>query len=195
MLTLTDDLITEIEINGHNLKLNMAFDNIVKINQIQNNDELTDLEQMMHGAHLLFSDNKQINHMNHETLCRCFVDAYTKLFIDTQKKVVTYDRLGNPMPEISSSDDGEEEQSYCLTQDAEYIFSSFMMDYNINLLNERGKMHWYEFQVLLNGLSDDTMFNKVMRIRREPLPKDAKDRSAAEKLKKQFALKPKHAKR
>lgn len=186
MLTLTDNLINEIEINGFVFKLNMSFDNIIRIDQIQNDLSLSDAEQLAMGYRLLFIDPPAIGEAK---LYEAFIKAYTEVCLRKNEKQIVYDLAGNPMPDINQ--DGEEDEGpvYDLTQDAEYIFSSFMMDYSINLIKQRGKLHWHEFQALLGGLSEETMFSKVIRIRREPLPKNGKEREQAQKLKKQFALK------
>lgn len=49
------------------------------------------------------------------------------------------------------------------TYDADLIFSAFMQQYGIDLCESH--MHWYKFKALFGGLSDETLFMKVMRIR------------------------------
>lgn len=186
MFTLIDDLVEEITIDGHTFKLNMAFDNIIKINNIQNDDSLSDAEQLIKGAQLLFIHPPNIS-MNQ--LCEAFIKAYTEV-IGTAKDDVEYDLLGNPMPKANSVGEEGNEVYSDLMQDAEYIYASFRMDYDIDLLKERGTMHWYVFRALLAGLSDNAIFKKVLNIRQEPLPKNGKARSDMEKLKKHYALKP-----
>lgn len=186
MFTLIDDLVEEIVIDDHIFQLNMAFDNIIRINNIQNDDCLSDSEQLIKGAQLLFINPPSIG--LHQ-LCEAFIKAYVEV-IGMAKDDVEYDLRGNPMPKANSGGEGDNEVYSDLTQDAEYIYASFRMDYGIDLLKERGKMHWYVFRALLAGLSDEVIFKKVVRIRQEPLPKSGKARTDMEKLKKQYALKP-----
>lgn len=54
---------------------------------------------------------------------------------------------------------------YSFSEDADFIFSSFLKDYQINLLDCRDNMHWDEFKALFVSLSQDTKMAEVMRIR------------------------------
>ena len=40
--------------------------------------------------------------------------------------------------------------------DADAIYASFLMQYQIDLLSPETNLHWYAFTALLNGLDDDT---------------------------------------
>ena len=81
---------------------------------------------------------------------------------------------------------------YDLEQDAEYIYASFLQDYGIDLFEQQGKLHWYQFKALLAGLSETTKFKRVLEIRQMPLPtgkNSGKHRAEVEKIKKAYALK------
>lgn len=54
--------------------------------------------------------------------------------------------------------------------DAEYIYASFMFDYNIDLINACGKLSWRKFIALFEGLSENCKIREVMRIRGMELP-------------------------
>lgn len=47
--------------------------------------------------------------------------------------------------------------------DGEYIYSSFLQCYGIDLIDIN--MHWWKFKALFNGLSEDTKMAQVMQIR------------------------------
>lgn len=47
--------------------------------------------------------------------------------------------------------------------DADLIYSAFMEQYKIDLVDE--DIHWHKFQALLHGLSEDTILKKVMGYR------------------------------
>ena len=59
----------------------------------------------------------------------------------------------------------EPEKLYSYTQDAGAIYASFFADYGIDLLKERGKMHYITFKSLLSGLSEKTQFQRILSIR------------------------------
>ena len=54
--------------------------------------------------------------------------------------------------------------------DAAEIYSSFMRDYGIDLIEEQGKMHWCKFVALFDGLSEDTPIKQIIRIRTQEVP-------------------------
>ena len=53
---------------------------------------------------------------------------------------------------------------YSFEYDAEYIFSAFLAQYNIDL-NSIEYMHWWKFRSLFNGLNEDHIFTKIMGYR------------------------------
>ena len=81
---------------------------------------------------------------------------------------------------------------FSFTQDAPYIYAAFRQTYGINLLEERGKLHWWEFNALLQGLGEDTRFVQIVQIRQRPLPKPDKHNreeiARLVKLKHEYAL-------
>ncbi len=48
--------------------------------------------------------------------------------------------------------------------DSEYIYSAFMQQYGIDLVDIE-YLHWHKFKALLLGLTDDTLLGKVMSYR------------------------------
>lgn len=76
--------------------------------------------------------------------------------------------------------------------DGEYIYSSFMFDYGIDLLDMRGKLHWKKFIALFKGLSEKTKIREVMRIREMEIPqyngKNGKQIQDIQELKSYYAL-------
>ncbi|MFS0991698.1 Gp15 family bacteriophage protein [Enterococcus casseliflavus] len=69
----------------------------------------------------------------------------------------------------------EEKKWYEFEQDSGYIYSSFLMDYGMDLMVERSKgtLHWDKFNHLLAGLSDNTKFKNVIKIRMMEYPEKA----------------------
>lgn len=79
-------------------------------------------------------------------------------------------------------------------QDWIYIKASFMSDYHIDL--DSVQMHWWDFQGLMNGLSNSEMgncciLNRIRNIRTMDLSeiKNPKTKNKLVELKKEFALK------
>lgn len=187
MFTLIDDLTESVEINGVTYAVDMSFDNVLRLTELMGDKRLYDETQIITGIALLFDEPLE-GTLEEQT--DIFNQAYTALFgIDEDE--VEYDILGNPMPK-RNKDEEAPELPYDLQQDAEYIYASFLQDYNIDLFEQQGKMHWYKFKALLNGLSEATKLIKVIGIRQMELPtgKDSgKHRAEVEKQKAMYALK------
>src|SRR5699024_8401357 len=95
---------------------------------------------------------------------------------------------GNPMPSISNDD----KKAFDLSQDAEYVYASFMHAYQIDLFEMQGKLHWKKFKALINGLDEKTSFSRIVDIRTQELPKGKgmeKERARIRELKRKYALK------
>ena len=87
----------------------------------------------------------------------------------------------------------EEKKWYDIEEDSGYIYSSFLMDYNMDLIQERknGTLHWDKFNHLLSGLSENTKFRNVLKIRMMDYPEKATQQEIEDiqKAKKAVALK------
>lgn len=189
MFHLTDKLVESIEINGISYDVDMSFDNILRLNDMLNDDQLDDVTQIFLGIQLLFSG--PLN-MPIEEQAEVFNQAYHVLIGAEAEKEIEYDILGNPMPGQGQSEEDVQDTLYDIKQDAEYIFASFMQDYGIDLFEQQGQMHWCKFKALLSGLSETTKFKKVLEIRQMPLPTgkgSAKHRKEVEEMKKAYELK------
>jgi len=83
-------------------------------------------------------------------------------------------------------------KTWDIEKDAELIYASFLFDYKMDLFEQHGKLHWRKFIALLNGLSEDSPFMQVIRIRTMEIPKpnkyNAKERETIRKLKRLYAL-------
>ncbi|WP_381151628.1 Gp15 family bacteriophage protein, partial [Streptomyces cyaneofuscatus] len=82
----------------------------------------------------------------------------------------------------------KKDEVFDFEQDAEYIYASFLFDYNLDLFEQQGKLHWRKFQALLKGLSEDAKFSKVIEIRTMKLPKEGEERKRIQELKRIYAL-------
>src|SRR5690606_20295394 len=54
------------------------------------------------------------------------------------------------------------------------LYASFIYDYGIDLLEQQGRLHWEKVKALLAGLSDESMFKRVVGIRRLEVPPPTK---------------------
>ena len=92
--------------------------------------------------------------------------AYQEVFVKASDEVDRYDIEGNVLPKRPKDDpENDEKPLFNIKYDGEYIFSSFMQAYHIDLIEEQGRLHWQKFNALLSGLPDGTKFVEVMKIR------------------------------
>lgn len=80
-------------------------------------------------------------------------------------------------------------QIYSYEFDAEYIYSAFIEQYNIDL-NVIKYLHWWKFKALFNGLNENTQFVKIMGYRAINLSKikDKEMKANYRKMQKLYAL-------
>lgn len=172
MFELTSHLPEEIKIDGKEYRLNLFFDTVLLFFDLMNDDDFDDFSKIEIAFDMFVEHNEEFDfEVKFET-----VKAISEQFVN--------------------SEDGEQTGSgkihYDLKQDAEYIYSSFLQEYNIDLIEKQGELHWYKFRALLNGLRDDTRFKEIVGIRAAELPTGKgmeEERKRLTKLKNLYALK------
>lgn len=63
-----------------------------------------------------------------------------------------------------NNENNKQKQIYSYEFDAEYIYSAFMEQYNIDL-NSIKYLHWWKFKSLFNSLNENILFSKIMSYR------------------------------
>ena len=69
---------------------------------------------------------------------------------------------------------GSGEKAFDFVQDSALIYAAFMQAYGMDLVDQQGKLHWWKFQSLLNGLPSNTRFSEIVSIRMKPIPSPTK---------------------
>lgn len=186
MLQLAYPLTETVEIDGKTYELDMSFDNVLRLLDMLNDEELDDATQVNLGIEMLIGEQLKIDMQTKEKILS---EIFSETIGKDAKENVKRDILGNPMP----TSEEEKENPFSFKQDGEYIYASFMQDYGIDLIEQQGKMHWSKFKALLSGLRDDTKFKEVLKIRTTELPSGKgteKERERLKKLKEIYKLKP-----
>ncbi|EAE3225021.1 hypothetical protein E1Z57_13245 [Listeria monocytogenes] len=200
MLSLAFGVNDIYEYEGKEYKLDLAFDNVLRVIDLTEDNSLSDVFRANLAIDVLFADdmpwprsNEEDKYANIEEKSLVLIDIFTNYIVKENDDGLLYDIDGNKMPSATNNnDEAEEIASYSLTQDADYIYASFLQDYNIDLLDSRGKMHWYKFRALLESLRDDTTIKTIIGIRQAELPSGKgteKERDALIKLKNHYKLK------
>lgn len=156
-MRLNDPLVTSFSYRGEEYSIDLAFDNVLDVFDVLGDKSLRNQEKAEICRELLLGYSPTDQSLTVELWNYIY-----KTFIHIEsKQPLEYDRQGNPMP-VKKEDD---RKLIDLEKDAPYIFASFQQAYQINLHREQGKLHWYEFQSLLNGLPSETIMQRIIQIR------------------------------
>lgn len=162
-----------VKIGDKKYKINTDFRIALECNKIAQDNNISDIERALAIIYKLYGDEGLNDTENHSELLRL---------------ATKYLGLGK---EIEKSN---EEPDMDFEQDMDYIETSFMSDYGIDLSKE--KMHWWKFYNLINGLSNSELgnccvLNRVRNLRRFDAStiKDSKERQRIIEAQKSVALK------
>lgn len=186
MLNLAYPIDDTVNINGTEYVVDMSFDNILRLIDLIEDKTIRDDFKVNTGLLMLINDKLEDYELQERT--DIFIELVKSVIGSDAKESQPVDIDGNPMPVMPSDD----KKAYDLAQDAEYIYASFMHTYKIDLFEQQGVLHWKKFKGLLYGLSEDSVFSRIVGIRTAELPSGkgtAKERERMQKLKRQYALK------
>lgn len=162
-----------VKIGDKKYKINTDFRIALECNKIAEDSSINDIERALAIIYKLFGKEGLKDIENHNELIRLGI-KYLGLGKDHEKT--------------------NEEPDMDFEQDMDYIETSFMSDYGIDLSKE--KMHWWKFYNLINGLSnselgDCCVLNRVRNLRRFDVStiKDSKERQRIIEAQKSVALK------
>lgn len=173
-----------IEIQGVQHGIDMSFDNVLRVIEMLDDEDIQPIRKVTMGLEMLL--DKKLG-CDLQTQVDIFNEIIETKVYTSEKEKIALDRNGDPMPVVKE----ENKQVYSIKHDAEYIFSSFKQAYDIDLIEEQGKLHWDKFRAYLIGLPTDTKFQQVMDIRQREMPKgkgSEKERKELKKLKELYAL-------
>lgn len=166
-----------VEINNKRYKINTSYKTALECNKIISDDSIGTFESILALIYKLFGEEALNN-----------PDDYEKLLELAEKYLL----CGQEKEETTEVDMDYE-------QDWAYIKASFRSDYNINL--DKEELDWWDFNALMNGLSNSEMgnccvLNRIRNLRNYDTSeiKDQKERAKIEKAKEQVALKKKSVK-
>lgn len=164
---------TTLLYNGRKIKLNLAYDIVLKIFELAKEKDLDDIDKL-DIAISLFLKKRDAKRYKIEQKAE-IIDRIFNEFIYTSKKTVKKGK-----------------KTFDFRQDWEYIYASFMMDYQIDLYEQEGILDWRKFNALFQGLSEKTKMSEIIGIRVREIPVsdkyNAKEISALKELKEYYRL-------
>ncbi|MHB9781190.1 Gp15 family bacteriophage protein [Streptococcus sp. 10F2] len=172
--------------------LDLSFDNVLKIFELWEDDEIPSHIKPHVALKMLSSEafEEHFKEMPIEEVYEIFEEIFDEHINlnPSSIKDVEYDLAGNVM---TTSPTGSSEQKFFNARfDGEYIFASFMQAYGINLFKVQGELHWKEFNALLAGLPEGTKLSEVIQARKYKPQKGDTEEYKREMLKrkKEYAL-------
>ncbi|MHC5217150.1 Gp15 family bacteriophage protein [Enterococcus sp. LJL128] len=157
-----------LEIDGQIFHLNLEFSSVLRWYEVFQDSSESDHFKVLLALILLGNQSEEeLEVMSQKQKEILFIEILKRVFGEKESEDhLTRDLQGN----ILDSENEPTTKFYDLIEDTPYIYASFRQDYGINLLKERGKMHWDEFNALLAGLSEQTKMRKVIDIRTMKIP-------------------------
>ena len=150
MIDIAKPLTNFVIYNGKKIKLNISFDTVLKMYDIFKDGILLEQEKAQFALALLVKGSKIPDFKVLDIIFKEQIETFQRQSSRNQLRVVDF------------------------KQDSSYIYSSFLMDYGIDLIEQQGKLHWQKFISLFQGLSEKTKIREFMSIRARPLPKPDK---------------------
>lgn len=176
MNILIDLLPSSVEIDGTEYEINTDFRISVLFSLLMEDDELTEEQKVLQALSLYYpvipnDIGKAIEQI--------------KWFYSCGKSDKP---IGNRKAKTSNK------KVFDFEVDANYIYSAFMSQYNIDL-QDIGQLHWWKFKALLEGLKEDNKLSKIIEYRSMDLSKikDKEQRKFYKDMQKQYSLKKENA--
>lgn len=178
-MRLNDPLKNTIDIEGKSYEVNMAFDVVLDVLDVLSDKRLFPENKIEIIIKLFFGTDTDLPPVYWLSVWKRVKEEW----IDgPSKQPIEYDILGNPMPQKHNA------RTIDFEYDAKYIYASFRQ-IGINLFEEQGKMHWEEFQALLEALPENTIIQRIRDIRsQEYTGLSSKQKAKLRELKKRYAL-------
>lgn len=205
MLDLSRKLTDKLVIDDKAYILDLSFDNILKMFEMMRDDDIPEYIKPHFAIRMLISKsltgdtreekaaafNNDFENFSVEEMSEVFKSVFEEhiSLSDVEDNHVEYDLAGNPM-KTTASDDTKQRAPYDIRYDGDYIYSSFLQAYGIDLFDVQGELHWRKFNALLSGLPEGTKLMEVIKIRKwKPQKGDSSEyKEEMRRLQKDYAL-------
>lgn len=192
MFDISKKMDDKLVLNNKEYQLLLSFDRVLWIFDMWGKEHIpVELKPKLALAKL--TDDVTFKDMDTRQALAIYADIFEKHIQVTRAidEVDRYDIEGNVLPKkTKDAQDYDDKPLFNIKYDGEYIFSSFMQAYNIDLIEQQGKLHWQKFNALLSGLPDGTKFVEVMKIRawKPSKGESSKEKQKMRELQEQYAL-------
>lgn len=134
--------------------INPAYDSVLEVQRLFSEEELTERDKVEQALKMLVVNGRRLRSIEGK--------AKVDLLNEIYRQCINMRKHPPSRKNIRVLD---------FECDGEYIYSSFMLDYGIDLIDEQGRLPWKKFIALFQGLSEHTKIREVMRIRSMDVPR------------------------
>jgi hypothetical protein len=205
MLDLSRKLTDKLVIDDKEYALDLSFDTVLKMFEMMRDEDIPEYVKPHFAIWMLISKslagttreekaesfNNDFENYSIEEMSKVFKSVFEEhiSLSDVEDNHVEYDLAGNPM-KTTASDDTKQRAPYDIRYDGDYIYSSFLQAYGIDLFDVQGELHWRKFNALLSGLPEGTKLMEVIKIRKwKPQKGDSAEyKEEMRRLQKDYAL-------
>ena len=172
MNILIDLLPSSVKIDGTEYEINSDFRTSVLFSLLMEDDNLSEEEKVLQALNLYYP----------------VVPDNSEKAIEKIKWFYSCGKLDNPIGNKKAR--ASSKKVFDFEVDANYIYSAFMSQYNIDL-QDIEELHWWKFKALLEGLKEDNKLSKIIEYRSVDLSKikDKEQRKFYKDMQKQYSLK------
>lgn len=143
---------------------------------------------------ILFSIAMNDNSLSDEEKCETAIRLYYKVVPHNIQKaieqILLFYSCNKQASNSSESSNSCREKVFDYEIDANYIYSAFLTQYNIDL-NSVEYLHWFKFKALFDSLDENLMLCKIIKYRSIDLNKikDKDEKNYYKKMKETYAIK------
>ena len=171
MNILIDLLPSSVKIDSTEYEINSDFRTSVLFSLLMEDDNLSEEEKVLQALNLYYP----------------VVPNNLEEAIEQIKWFYSCGKLDNPIGNKKAK--ASSKKVFDFEVDANYIYSAFMSQYNIDL-QDIEELHWWKFKALLEGLKEDNKLSKIIEYRSVDLSKikDKEQRKFYKDMQKQYSL-------
>ncbi|MBF7103929.1 hypothetical protein I6H67_04765 [Pediococcus pentosaceus] len=166
MISLTNELEHSIVIGNRIVEVDFTFDVVLKWYELLEDDSINDIEKTLIGFKMFIGETSEYDEQEVVEVMQSISDYLSQsAYGNFNDEDIEPEFEVEPEPPT---------KYYSYTKDAEAIYASFLFDYNIDLVDAQGVMHWDKFKALFNNLSEKSPFQRIVNIRQTD-PNEYKD--------------------
>ena len=169
---------TTIRVTGKDIKILTDFRDCILLMDLLKDQEIELVEKIECISQYILSDSGEYDF-------REAIDQYCDFLLMRDMKSNQY----NDVLKVEKEDNQPRKNLFSFSIDYPFIFSAFLHDYGINIRTVP-YMHWWEFRMLFDGLSEDTEIKQRIRYRGIDLNsiKDNEERKRVAKIQRAIML-------